>query len=56
MEKIAYRSKRYYAKTRVLTIKISKEEEEFLRNESFRLKKPVSELIRNGALNKNYDN
>ncbi len=52
MEKLAYYPKRYYAKTRVLSIKISKIEEDFLRNEAFRLKMPVSKLVRRGFLDR----
>ena len=47
------RNPKDYARTIVFTIKISKIEEEFLQNEAFRLKKSITELIREGILNHN---
>ena len=46
------RNPKDYARTRVFTIKISKIEEEFLQNEAFRLRKSITELIREGILNR----
>ena len=50
MDLTSLRPKKYYARTRILNIKISKAEEDFLRNEAFRLKKSMSELVRQGIL------
>lgn len=44
------RSPKDHARTRVFTVKISKVEEEFLRDEAFRLKKSMTELVRQGIL------